>query len=66
MLYDSACWAIKRQHISKMSVAEMRMLRNKVIRNKVGVTPTEDKVCKGRLRWYEHVQRKPLEAPVRA
>ncbi|EXB60461.1 hypothetical protein L484_014914 [Morus notabilis] len=76
MLYGSECWAIKRQHISKMSVAEMRMLRwmsghtrmdrirNEVIRSKVGVAPIEDKVGEGHLRWYEHVQRRPLEAPV--
>ena len=67
MLYGSECWAIKRQHISKMSVAEMRMLRwmsghtrmdrirNEVIRSKVGVAPIEDKVREGRLRWFRHV-----------
>jgi hypothetical protein len=27
MLYDAEYWATKRQHIQKMSVAEMRMLR---------------------------------------
>ena len=27
MLYGTECWATKKQHISKMSVAEMRMLR---------------------------------------
>ena len=67
MLYGSECWAIKRQQIYKMSVAEMRMLRwmsghtrmdrirNEVIRSKVGVAPIEDKVREGRLRWYGHV-----------
>ena len=76
MLYGSECWAIKRQHISKMSVIEMCMLRwmsdhtrmdhirNEVIRSKVGITPIEDKMRKGRLSWYEYVQRRPLEAPV--
>ena len=56
MLYDSECWAMKGQHISKMSVAEMRMLRcmcrhtrldkirNECIRNKVGVVTIEDKL----------------------
>ena len=27
LLYDTECWAIKRHHAHKMSVAEMRMLR---------------------------------------
>ena len=27
MLYGSECWATKKQHICKMKVAEMRMLR---------------------------------------
>ena len=78
MLYGSECWAIKRRDISKMSVAEIRMLRwmsghtrmnrirNEVIRSKVGVALIEDKVRQGRLRWFGHVQRRPLEAPVRA
>ena len=44
----------------------MDRIRNEVIRSKVGVAPIEDKVREGRLRWYGHVQRRPLEAPVRA
>ena len=27
LFYDTKCWAIKKQHINKVSVAEMRMLR---------------------------------------
>ncbi|EXB52176.1 hypothetical protein L484_004277 [Morus notabilis] len=58
----SECWAIKRQQIYKMSVAEMCMLRwmsghtrmdrirNEVIRSKIGVAPIEDKVLENRLR----------------
>ena len=44
----------------------MECIRNEVIRNKVGVAPIEDKVRKNRLRWYGHVQRRPLKALVRA
>ena len=78
MLYGSKCWAIKKQHISKISVIEMRMLRwmsgharmdrirNEVIRSKVGVAPIEDKMREDRLRWFGYVQRRPLEALVRA
>ncbi|EXB68727.1 DNA repair protein rhp54 [Morus notabilis] len=78
MLYGSECWVIKRQHISKMSVVELRMLRrmsghtrmdcirNEVMGSKLGVAPIKDKVREGCLRWFGHVQRRPLEAPVRA
>ena len=27
MLYGTECWAVKKQYVSKRSVAEMRMLR---------------------------------------
>ena len=27
MLYDVECWAVKKQHIHKMSIAKIRMLR---------------------------------------
>ena len=27
MLYGTECWAVKKQYVSKMNVAEMRMLR---------------------------------------
>ena len=30
----------------------------------VGVAPIEDKKQKNRLRWFGHIQRKPLDAPV--
>ncbi|WAH45030.1 hypothetical protein NZD89_29235 (plasmid) [Alicyclobacillus fastidiosus] len=77
LLYDSKCWAVKYQHEQKTSVAEMRMLRwmcghirkdkirNKVIRNKIGVVPIEEKVRDTRLRWFGHVRRRPKDAPVR-
>ncbi len=60
-----------------MAVAEMKMLRwmsghtrkdrihNEVIRGKLGVAPIEDKMREHRLRWFGHLQRRPLEAPVR-
>ena len=78
MLYGAECWPTKRQHIQKMSVAEMRMLRwmcghtrkdrirNDDIRDKVGVAPIEEKIVQHRLRWFGHVQRRPPEAPVRS
>jgi hypothetical protein len=77
MLYGAECWPAKRQHEHIMGVAEMRMLRwmcghtrldkirNEDIRQKVGVVPIEDKMREHRLRWFGHVIRRPLDAPVR-
>ncbi|PVH47896.1 hypothetical protein PAHAL_4G180500 [Panicum hallii] len=57
---------------------EMRMLRwfcehtrrdrvrNKEIRDRVGVAPIEEKLIQHRLRWFGHVQRRSPEAPVRS
>ena len=35
-----------------------------MIRDRVGVTPIEEKLVQHRLRWFGHVQRRPPEAPV--
>ncbi|KAF3670793.1 hypothetical protein FXO37_08351 [Capsicum annuum] len=60
----------------KMKVAEMWMLRwmcgltrgdrvrNETIREKVGVTPVENKMWEVRLRWFGHVMRRGVDAPV--
>ncbi|XP_070021990.1 uncharacterized protein [Nicotiana sylvestris] len=60
-----------------MKVAEMRMLkwmcghtrldkiRNEDIREKVGVTPMDDKMQEARLRWFRHVRRRSIDIPVR-
>ena len=77
MLYGAECWATKRQHVQKISVAKMRMLRwscdhtrrdrirNDDIRDRLGVAPIEEKIVQHRLRWFGHLQRRPPEAPVR-
>ena len=56
LLYGTECWAMKRYHVKKMSVAEMRMLcwicgnmrrdnvRNEDIRTKIGVAPIESPI----------------------
>jgi hypothetical protein len=56
MMYDAECWATKGQHIQKISVAEMRMLRwicghtrkdqirNDDIRDKLEVVPIQEKL----------------------
>ena len=76
MLYGVKCWPKKREHIQQMSVTEMRMLRwmcdhtikdrirNEGIGNKVGTAPIEEKIVKHRVRWFGHIQRRPVEAPV--
>ena len=62
MLYGTECWAVKHQHVHKMGVAEMRMLRgmcghtrkdkigNEDIRGKVGVAEIVGNMRENRLR----------------
>ena len=40
-------------------------IRNEVIRNKVRVVPIEEKMRETRLRWFDHVRRIPVDAPVK-
>jgi len=40
-------------------------IRNEVIRNSVEVAPIEDKLRESRLRWFGHVKRRSVDAPVR-
>ncbi|KAK4353468.1 hypothetical protein RND71_028986 [Anisodus tanguticus] len=40
-------------------------IRNDDIRDKVGVASVEDKMREARLRWFGHVQRRDMDAPVR-
>ena len=77
MLYGSECWATKYENEQKMRVAEMRMLRwicghirlnrikNEKIRKKVSIAPIDEKMRESRLRWFDHVCRRPMDAPVR-
>ena len=76
LLYGTECWAIKRYHAQKISVAEMRMfrwmcdntrrdkVRNEDIRTKIGVDPIEKKMRENRLRWFVHVRHRPTDVPV--
>jgi len=60
-----------------MRVAEMRMLhwmcghtrldkiRNEVIRGKIIVATIKDKIWEVRLRWFGHIRRRTMDAPVR-
>ncbi|VFQ76974.1 unnamed protein product [Cuscuta campestris] len=77
MLYEAECWAVKKTHVPRLHAAEMRMLRwmsgktswdrisNEVIRRQVGMAPEEDTLRDARLRWFGHVRRRDVDAPVR-
>ena len=78
LLYGAECWPTKGQHIQKLSVAEIRMLRwicghtrkdhvrNEDVRDKLGVASIEEKLIQHRLRWFGHLQRRSPEAPTRS
>ena len=40
-------------------------IRNKVIHNKVGVVPIEEKMRETKLRCFGHVRRRPRDTPMR-
>jgi hypothetical protein len=40
-------------------------VRNDDIRERLGVASVEDKLVQHCLRWFEHMQRRPAEAPIR-
>jgi hypothetical protein len=40
-------------------------VRNDDIRERLGVTPVEEKFVQHRLRWFGHMQRRPVEASIR-
>ena len=74
MLYDTDCWAIKKQYVHKMKVVEMRTLRwvsgntrkdtiqNEEIILKIGVAPIDEKMRESHLKQFGHVQRREINA----
>nr|XP_009783418.1 PREDICTED: uncharacterized protein LOC104232023 [Nicotiana sylvestris] len=77
MLYGAECSPVKKSHVQKMKVAKIGMLRwmygytkrdkirNKVIRDKVGMALVEDKMRELKLRWFGHVRRRDTNTQVR-
>jgi len=77
VLYGVECSPLKKKQVLKLMVAEMWIIRwicrytgidkisNGVIRDLVKVAPNDDKMRETRLRWFGHVKRRSMDAPVR-
>ena len=65
---DSTCSTTEccRNAYVAMDLWSQRMdrVRNDDIRDRLGVAPIEEKLVQHLLRWFDHVQRRPQEAPV--
>ena len=69
-MYGSECWAMKVTNKRKIATTEIRMLRgilgvlrrehmrNEDIRRILHITPIDEVMHGGRLRWFGHVQRR--------
>ena len=77
MTYGAECWPIKKEYMHKMDVAEMRMLRwmcgktrkdkirNEYFREHLRIATIGSKIRKTCLRWFWHVQRRPVTETLR-
>jgi len=77
VLYGSERWPLKKVQVQRLMVAEMRMVRwmygftrmdrvrNGIIRDLAKVAPIEKKMRESRLRWFGHLKRRSMAAPVR-
>ena len=73
LTYGSECWAMKVTNKRKIATTEMRVLRgilgvskpdhmrNEDIRRILHITPIDEVMRCGRLRWFEHVQRRDAD-----
>ena len=71
--YGSECWAMKVTNKRKIATTEMRMLRgilgvsrrdhmrNEDIRHILNISPIDEVMRCGRLRWFGHVQRRDAD-----
>ena len=72
LTYGSECWAMKVTNKRKIATTEMRMLRgilggsrrdhmrNEEIRRLLHLSPIDEVMPSGRLRWFGHVQRRDV------
>ena len=70
LTYGRECWAMKVTNKRKIATTEMRMhrrilgvsrrehMRNDEIRRILHITPIDEVMRSGRLRWFGHVQRR--------
>jgi len=77
ILYGSECCPLKKTQVQRLMVVEMGIIRwmcgytrvdrirNEAIRDLVKVVPIGDKMRETRLRWFGHVKRRSVDAPVR-
>ena len=77
ILFETKYWVTKKQHVEKMRVAEMRMLRwmcgktgkdrvrDEYICEWIGVAPMEDKLMENILRWFGYIQQRSTKAVVK-
>ena len=75
--YGARCWPIKKQHMHKMDVAGVRMLRlmygktwkdkirNEHFREHLRIVSIRDKIRETSQRWFGHVHHRPTTTPVR-
>ena len=73
LTYGSECWAMKVTNKRKIATTEMRMLRgilgvsrrdhmrNEDIRRILNISPIDEVMRCGRLRWFGHVQRQDAD-----
>ena len=73
LTYESECWAMKVTNKRKIATTEMRMLRgilgvsrrdhmrNEDIRRILNISPIDEVMRCGRLRWFGHVQRRDAD-----
>ena len=73
LTYGSECWAMEVTNKRKIATTEMRMLRgilgvsrrehmrNEDIRRMLHITPIDEVMRGGRLRWFGHVQRRDAD-----
>jgi hypothetical protein len=47
-------------------ITRKNQIRNDDIQNKLGITPIQEKLVQHHLRWFDHIQRRSPEAPIRS